>query len=109
EPIVYRSKQFARLLCLALRAPEAGDAHCGTEFPRFSLLLTCGSESAFEIFFRFRDIPLGRKQGNFARRAVDLGLPPPFLRCFHRSDRFADAPQSIIEFSEIRMKQSQIR
>jgi len=40
EPAVDRSQQFARLLHLALVAPEACEAHCGAEFPRLCLLLT---------------------------------------------------------------------
>jgi hypothetical protein len=40
EPPVNRSQQFARLLHLALVAPEASEAHGGAEFPGFGLLLT---------------------------------------------------------------------
>jgi hypothetical protein len=40
EPSVNRSQQFPRLLHLALVAPEAGEAHCGAEFPGFGLLRT---------------------------------------------------------------------
>jgi hypothetical protein len=39
EPAVDRSEQFARLLHLALVAPEAGEAHGSAEFPGFGLLL----------------------------------------------------------------------
>ena len=44
EPAVHRSEQFARVACLALVAPEAREAHCGTEFPGFCLLLACDRE-----------------------------------------------------------------
>src|SRR5262249_33969922 len=40
EPPIHRSKQFARLLHLALGTPEPCEAHGGAEFPGFSLLLT---------------------------------------------------------------------
>src|SRR6478752_2834468 len=38
EPPVHRSQQFARLLNLALVAPEACEAHGGTKLPEFCLL-----------------------------------------------------------------------
>ena len=58
EPAVNRSQQFARLLHLALVAPEPCEAHCGAEFPGFCLLLTRDRERALEIGFRFRRIRL---------------------------------------------------
>ena len=39
EPPVNRSQQFARLLHLALVAPEPRHAHCRAQFPGFRLLL----------------------------------------------------------------------
>jgi hypothetical protein len=39
EPGVNRSKQFARLLHLALVAPQASAAHCGAKFAGLRLLL----------------------------------------------------------------------
>ena len=65
KPAVNRSEQFARLLRLALVAPE-GEAHGGAEFPGFCLLLTCNRERTLEIRFRFRCIRrmrLKRDQG----------------------------------------------
>ena len=44
-------EQFARLLHLALVAPEAREAHGGAEFPRLGLLLACESECALEIVY----------------------------------------------------------
>jgi hypothetical protein len=44
EPPVNRSQQFARLLHLALVAPEACKAHGGAEFPGFGLLLARNGE-----------------------------------------------------------------
>ena len=54
KPPVNRSKQFARLLQLALVAPEACEAHGGAEFPGFGLLLARGGERAVVRQFRFR-------------------------------------------------------
>ena len=60
EPAVNRSEQFARLLHLALVAPEPRDAHCGAEFPGLGLLVTRDCESALEIDLRFRSVLLRR-------------------------------------------------
>jgi hypothetical protein len=43
------ANKFARLLHLALRAPEACEAHGSAEFPGFSLLLTSDRECMLEI------------------------------------------------------------
>ena len=40
---------------------------------------------------------------------MDLGLPPLFLRCIHRSNRFADAAPSIIEATGERWYEAEIR
>ena len=61
EPPVNRSQQFARLLHLALVAPEACEAHGGAEFPGFGLLLASNCERVLEIGFRFRRIRLRRR------------------------------------------------
>ena len=49
EPPVHGSQQVARLLHLALVAPEARELHGGAEFPRLGLLLTRDGEGALEI------------------------------------------------------------
>src|SRR5215467_8040760 len=49
EPPINRSKQFARLLHLALVAPEAREAHGGAEFPGFGLLLAGDFQRASEF------------------------------------------------------------
>jgi hypothetical protein len=51
-------EQLARLPQLALRTPEACEAHGGAEFPRFGLLLARNSEGALEMAFCFALIPL---------------------------------------------------
>ena len=59
EPPVNRSKQFARLLHLALVAPETREAHGGAEFPGLGLLLARNRQSALEIGFCFLPYPAG--------------------------------------------------
>ncbi len=59
EPPVNRSQQFVCLLQLALVAPEAGEAHCGAEFPGFGLLLAGDPKRTLEISFPFRRIRRG--------------------------------------------------
>ena len=54
EPPVNRSKQFRRLLHLALIAPESGEAHGGAEFPGFCLLPARDYPSAPELGFCLR-------------------------------------------------------
>src|SRR5262249_51532006 len=49
EPAVDWREQFTRLLHLALVAPEACEAHGGTQFPGFGLLLARDSERASEF------------------------------------------------------------
>jgi hypothetical protein len=52
KPAVNRSEQFARLLHLALVAPEACEAHGGAEFLGFGLLLAGDGERALETRLR---------------------------------------------------------
>ena len=79
EPAVNRSEQFARLLRLALVAPEPREAHRGAEFPGFGLLLTRNSERALEIASAFAASGSERFKRDFPGYAIDLGLPPLFL------------------------------
>ena len=53
EPAVDRSEKLARLIALALVAPEPRHAHCCTEFPGLRLLLARYRERTLEIGFRF--------------------------------------------------------
>jgi hypothetical protein len=73
EPPVNRRHQFARLLHLALVAPEAREAHCGAEFPGLGLLLAGDGEGTSEIRLCLRCITLGRHQRDFAGDAIDFG------------------------------------
>jgi hypothetical protein len=56
EPPLNRTKQFARLLRLALVTPEAGEAHCGAEFRGFGLLLAGDGKRPLEEGFRSRRV-----------------------------------------------------
>jgi hypothetical protein len=91
EPSVNRSQQFARLLHIALVAPEAGKAHGGAQFPRFGLLLACDGKCFFEVLFDLRYINFRAKAALFPRYAIDLWLMQdlaaffPFLRRLRKS------------------------
>ena len=56
QPPVNWSQQFARLLDLALVAPEAREAHGGAEFPGTSLAARVRTESAFLQFLVTRTV-----------------------------------------------------
>ena len=74
----------------------------------FACCCTRNRERTLEIGFRFSRIRLGRHQRDFSGHAMDLGLAPPFLGCFHRRHRFADAAPSVIELAEFRIGSRQI-
>src|SRR5262249_53283864 len=103
KPPVNRSQQFARLLHLALVAPEPCEAHGGAEFPRLGLLLASDRERTFKVRLRFGSIPLRQLERNFNSDAISLGLKPSFLGCFDLVHRFADAAPSAIELAEFRI------
>jgi len=48
KPPIDRSEQFARLLRLALVAPEPREAHRGAEFPGLGFLSSCYLKSTIE-------------------------------------------------------------
>src|SRR5215471_17167191 len=54
EPAEDRSEKLARLIALALIAPEPRHAHCGAKFPGFCLLPARNCKRSLEILFRFR-------------------------------------------------------
>jgi hypothetical protein len=60
-------------------------------------------ERTLEIVFCIRCTSLGRLPRDFSGNAIDLSLPPPFLRCFYVGDRFLDAPPSIIKLAKVRI------
>ena len=101
EPAVDRSKQFARLLHLALVAPEACEAHGGAEFPGFCLLLTSDSERALKISFSFLGIRLLRPESDLPGNAINLGLEHPFLCYFHCCQGFIDGSPRVVEPAEV--------
>jgi hypothetical protein len=57
----------------------------------------------FRFRFRFRPVRLRQHQRDFASYAIDLGLAPSFLGCFHRRYRFANAAPSVIEQPKLGM------
>ena len=61
------------------------------------------ASAALEMRLRFRHFRLGRLQRDFPGDAMDFGLAPSFLGCFHRLHRFADAAPSVIELTEFRI------
>jgi hypothetical protein len=69
---------------------------------------TRNRERALEIRFRFRRIPLARHQRDFPGHAMDIGLEPSFLCCFHHRHRFINTARSIIEFADLRVSPGQI-
>ena len=75
----------------------------------FACCCTRNRERTLEIRFRFRRIRLRRLERDFPGDAIDLGLAPPFLGCFHRRHRFANAAPSVIELAEVRIGPRQIR
>ena len=67
------------------------------------MLLTGDGEGALEIGFRIRSIQLGRPQCDFTGNAMDLGLTPPFPRCFYRDYGFLNIAPSPFEFVKLSM------
>ena len=107
KPAVNRSKQFARLLQLALVAPEARKAHCGAEFPDL-LLLTGDAEGALEMLFCFFRIRRGRLERDFPGNAINFGLQPFFLRPFYFVYRVVNATPSIVRLAKFRVSHCQM-
>src|SRR5262249_36584622 len=107
KPPVNRSQQFARLLHLALVAPEPREAHGGAEFPGFRLLLASDREGTLEIIFTDRTGSLGRFPRDFSGHAMDLRLAPAFLCCLYRRHRFGNTPPRFIELAKFRISTRQ--
>ena len=87
----------------SLIAPEAGEAHRRAQLPGAGLLRAGDFERTLEAGLRFGRVALGRPHGDFARNAMDLGFPPPFLRDFHRRNRFVNAAHGAIELADVRI------
>ena len=109
EPAVDRSEQFARLLPLALVAPEPRHAHRRAQLPGFCLLLTRDSKCAIKILFCFFRIRRGRLECDFPGNAMHLGLAPFFLRPFYFVYRVVNATPSIVRLAKFRVSHCQIR
>ena len=74
----------------------------------FGLLLACDGEARSKYASAFAASGSRRLQRDFAGDAMDLGLEPRFLGCFHRRHRFANAAPSVIELAEFRIGTRQI-
>src|SRR5215831_3438829 len=103
EPAVDRSKQFARLLHLALITPEASEAHRCAQLPGFCLLLTCDSKRAIKILFCFFGVRRGRFERDFTGNAINFGLAPFFLRSFYFVYRVVNTTPSIVKLAKFRV------
>src|SRR5262245_49243294 len=84
-------------------APQPRHAHRRAELPRYCILLAGGLERTLETRLRFGRIRHRWQQSDFAGRAIDLGLVPTFLGCFHRGHRIANTGPDIIELTEFRI------
>ena len=73
EPAVDRSEKIARLIPLALIAPETGEAHRRAQFPGLCLLIARNKKSVLETLLRLRSFPL--KDGNYSGGASDFRSP----------------------------------
>ena len=109
KPPVNRSQQFARLLHLALVAPEACEAHGGAEFPGFGLLLTGDGERALEIALPLSLCPALATSARF-RLQCDGPQPRTIFPWLFRSLSIAsrNAAPSVIELAEFRIGDRQI-
>src|SRR5262249_51273733 len=103
EPAVDLSEKVARLLPLALIAPQLRHADRRAQFPGFCLLSTCNCEGLLELPSRFRRVRPARPQLDFAGHAVDICFVPPFLRGFHGCYSFAGAAPSLLELADLGM------
>ena len=103
KPPVNRSKQFGRLLRLALVTPEACEADGGAEFPGFGLLLAGNRKRPLEIGFGFRSVRLRRLKRNVARNAMNVCLAPSFICDFNYAHRFSDSLPSVLEVTHVRI------
>src|SRR5262249_27248971 len=100
EPAIDWSEKIAGLVPFAPIAPQPRHARRRAQFPRFCLLLTRDRERALEIRLRFDRVWLWRFERDFAGHAMDFGLAPPLLRCFHRAHRITNTAPGIVELTE---------
>jgi hypothetical protein len=102
------SEKIASLVPFALIAPQPRHAHRRAQLPRLRLLLARDRERTVKIRLRFGRIRHRRLERDFPGHTLDLGLAPPFFRCFHCRYRFANTRPSIIELTEFRISSRQI-
>jgi hypothetical protein len=103
KPAIDRRKQFVGLPPSALIKPQTRHARRCAQLPGLCLLLTRNAKGPLEMRFRFRQIRSRRQQGDFAGRAMHLGLGPSFLGRFHGLNRFVNATPTILELPDQRM------
>ena len=75
--------------------------------PRTLLAAAAHCERALVIRLGFRLIGLGDLSA-ISPAVRLLSLVPPFIRCFDRRDRFANAAPSVVELADFRMGTRQI-
>ena len=110
EPAVDRREKIAGLAAACPDRARAAPCSSPRAVPRILPAARRATASARSKYAsRFRCIRLGRHQRDFARDAMDLGLAPFFLGCFHRCHRFADAAPSVIELAKLRIGARQVR
>ena len=101
EPAVHRSEQFARLLRIALRAPEAREAHCAAQFPELCLLFARDRESALKVGLSLRGVAAEQPQRDLSRYAIEFAISPYLIVDVACSCCFTDAPPSVIKKTKV--------
>src|SRR5262245_35175875 len=97
EPPEHRSQQFARLLHLALVAPEAGEAHCGAQLKRLGILTLGDSQRLVETSLGRRPILARLRKQHFAFETMKLGVPPMLARAISDRLRLLQNGQSFVD------------
>src|SRR5262249_46325899 len=108
EPVVGRGKKIAGFLSSAPSLPQPSHANGRPKLPGFCLLGLRDCERALETCSRLRPTQLRQLQRDFALYAIDFCLVPPFLCCFYRGHRFANAAPSVVKLAEFRMGPGQM-
>src|SRR5215813_3613223 len=108
ETAIDWSEKIASFLPHVLIEPKSRHAHRRPQLPGLRLVRTRNGERALEICSRLRRTQLRQLQRNLAGYAMDFGLVPTFLCCFHRGYRFGNAAPSVIKLAEFRIRLGQM-
>ena len=108
RPVRYETSRFKHAPGQVRYTPNCCDVSLRRSEPPLCLLCLRHSERTLEIQFRFRGISLRRLKCDFTGDPINLGFVPSFIGCFDSSHCFANAAPGVIEFSEVRIGQSQI-